>query len=151
VDEHYGTVEDITMTHTVVKVWDWRRYILPNSVMMSKYLVNYTISDPYIWAHVDFYVAPDEDLNKVEELALQIAREHMVNKSLEQPRFWVMGMERDAVHCWVAAWANSPSDAWSFSARLRRELTARLREQGIRTQLLQYELKENKPRPKSRT
>ena len=150
-DEHYGTVEDITMTHTVVKVWDWRRYILPNSVMLSKYLVNYTISDSYVWAHVGFYVAPDADLTQVEKIALQSAREHMVDKSFEQPRFWVMDMEKDAVHCWVAAWASSPSDAWTFSARVRGDLVARFQEQGIRTQLVHHEAKEHHSRPRSRT
>jgi small-conductance mechanosensitive channel len=150
VDEHYGTVEDITMTHTVVKVWDWRRYILPNSVMLDKYIVSYTISDPYIWAHVDFYVAPDADLDRVEQMALQTAREHMVNKSFEQPRFWVMGMEKEAIRCWVAAWANSPSDAWSFSANVRRDLLSRMRQEGIRTQLLHHQEKERRPRRRSR-
>jgi small-conductance mechanosensitive channel len=148
-DEHYGTVEDITLTHTVVKVWDWRRYILPNSVMLGKYLVNYTISDPYIWAHVGFYVAPDADLGKVEQLALQTAREHMSNRSFEQPRFWVMDFEKDSIHCWVAAWSNSPSDAWTFSANVRRELVMRFKEQGIRTQLVQHEAKDSRPRPRS--
>ena len=149
-DEHYGTVEDITMSHTVMKLWDGRRYILPNSVMLSKYIVNYTISDPYVWAHVDFYVAPDAELQRVEQIALQIAREHMINKSFEQPRFWVMDMEKDTVLCWVAAWTNSPSDAWSFAANVRRDLVLRLREEGIRSQLLHHEAKERRKPPRSR-
>ncbi|MGE9291710.1 MAG: mechanosensitive ion channel domain-containing protein, partial [Puniceicoccales bacterium] len=27
-DKQYGTIEDITPTHTVIKLWDWRRYVV---------------------------------------------------------------------------------------------------------------------------
>jgi small-conductance mechanosensitive channel len=39
VDDHYGTIEDVTTTHTTVKLWDWRRYVVPNSAMLQMRLL----------------------------------------------------------------------------------------------------------------
>jgi small-conductance mechanosensitive channel len=35
IDNQYGTVEDIALTYTVVKVWDWKRYIIPNALVLQ--------------------------------------------------------------------------------------------------------------------
>ncbi len=134
-DDAYGTVEDITMTHSVIKIWDWRRYVVPNSRMLTKDVINYTLFDTYVWAHVEFFIAYDADLRRVEDLAIEIAEEQMQEKKYEDPRFWVMGMEKDAIRCWVAAWANSPAEAWTLRAGIRTELVIRLREEGIATHL----------------
>ncbi len=141
VDSQYGTVEDISMTHSVIKLWDWRRYIIPNSKMLQKEVINYSVESPYLWAHVEFWVSWEADLSVVEYLALQSARQNMLDKTYEQPRFWVMGMEKDAVKCWVAAWNASAADAWIFRARVRYELVHRLKAEGIYPHLNLHEHK----------
>ena len=70
VDDFYGTVEDITVTHTTVRLWDWRRYVVPNAKMMNSSLVNYSLHDRFQWAYVEFWVGPEVDLEVVEELAV---------------------------------------------------------------------------------
>lgn len=65
VDGNYGTVEDITLTHTIIKIWNWRRYIISNSQMLSKEFVNLTIKDLFQWMHVEFWVAHHSDILKV--------------------------------------------------------------------------------------
>lgn len=73
IDEQYGTIEDITPTHTVIKLWDWRRYIVPNSGMLAKEIFNFSTRDSFLWAKIEFYVAHDADLQLVESLAVAIA------------------------------------------------------------------------------
>jgi small-conductance mechanosensitive channel len=70
IDDWYGTVEDITATHTTVKVWDWRRYLVPNGRMLQKAFFNYSVFDSYQWAYVEFWVAPDADIDLVQEIAV---------------------------------------------------------------------------------
>ncbi len=135
IDDAYGTVEDITMTHSVIKIWDWRRYVVPNSRMLTKDVINYTLFDTYVWAYVEFYVAYDADLRRVKKLAIETAGEQRQEKKYEDPRFWVMGMEKDAVRCWVAVWTDSPAEAWILRADIRSGLAIRLREEGIATHL----------------
>ncbi|MFP4491280.1 MAG: mechanosensitive ion channel family protein [Spirochaetaceae bacterium] len=139
VDSQYGTVEDISITHSVVKLWDWRRYVIPNSKMLQKEVINYSLDSPYLWAHVEFWVSWEADLSVVEYVALSVARQNMLDKTYEQPRFWVMAMEKEAVKCWVAAWNNSAADAWIFRARTRYDLVHRLQAEGVTPHLHLYE------------
>ncbi len=106
--DNYGVVEDITITHTSIKLWDWRRYVIPNQQMLQTAFINYTIIDQLVWAHVEFFVSPEADLEQVRDIAVDCARQSPANSQAERPRFWVMGMEKDAVRCWVAGWTNNP-------------------------------------------
>ena len=133
VDDKYGTVEDITITHTVVKIWNWRRYIIPNSRMLAKELINCTINDAYQWTHVEFLVSYDADLELVKETAMQAATRSKYFANYEDPRFWIMDMEDKGYKCWVAAWADSPIDAWELGNDIRTELIRRFKQIGIRT------------------
>ncbi|MEJ2157400.1 MAG: mechanosensitive ion channel family protein [Desulfobacteraceae bacterium] len=134
IDNNYGVVEDITITHTVVKVWNWRRYIIPNSRMLSKEITNCTINDAYQWTHVEFYVSYDSDISQVKELAVN----SKYFADYEDPRFWIMDMEEKGYKCWVAAWADSPVDAWELSNDIRTELIKQFRACGIKTHKLEH-------------
>jgi small-conductance mechanosensitive channel len=131
-DQQYGTIEDITSTHTTIKLWDWRRYIVPNSQMLSAKVISYTLHDPYRWTHVEFWVSYDADLDRVKEIALAapLGCEHYAPH--EAPVFWIMELARDAVQCWAAAWADSPSDSWMLGVHMRTEIILGLRQHGIR-------------------
>jgi moderate conductance mechanosensitive channel len=131
IDEAFGTIEDITITHSVIKMWDWRRYVIPNSRMMIKDIINYTLFDTFIWAYVEFYVSYEADLAKVETLAIRAAEDHIHEIEFEEPQFWVMGMEKDSILCWLAVWAKTPSDAWVLRSDLRVSLIRMLKAEGI--------------------
>jgi small-conductance mechanosensitive channel len=132
IDQQYGTIEDITPTHTVVKLWDWRRYIVPNSGMLSKEVFNFSTRDSYLWAKFEFYVAHDADLQLVESIAVQTASQHRLLVGNEQPQFWVMGMEKESIKCWLAMWTAAPADAWTINVEIRRDLTRKLNDAGIK-------------------
>jgi small-conductance mechanosensitive channel len=133
VDNNYGNIEDITITHTVVKIWNWRRYIIPNSRMLSKEIINCTINDSYQWTHVEFWVSYDSDLNKVRELAVDAASHSKYFADYEDPRFWVMDMAEKGYKCWIAAWADTPIDAWELANDIRTSLISAFKSNGIKT------------------
>ncbi|QDU40944.1 Miniconductance mechanosensitive channel MscM precursor [Maioricimonas rarisocia] len=133
VEGHYGTVEDITVTHTAIKVWDWRRYVVPNSKMLDSTFVNYSLFDEYLWVHVEFWVSFAADLDVVRTTAIEAAARSDHYVDYEEPRFWVMEMGKEGIRCWVAAWADSPSDGWSLANDVRTELIGTLRRKGIET------------------
>jgi small-conductance mechanosensitive channel len=133
IDKEYGTIEDITPTHTVIKLWDWRRYIVPNSGMLSKEVINFSTRDSFLWAKLEFFVAHDANLEEVESVAVGLARESPYHVGHEEPRLWVMGMEKEAIKCWLAMWAGNPADAWSIRTEVGRALTIELNKRGIKT------------------
>jgi small-conductance mechanosensitive channel len=55
VEGFYGTIEDVTLTHTVVKIWDWRRYVIPDARMLSDPFVSASLFDPFVWSSVEFW------------------------------------------------------------------------------------------------
>ncbi|WP_297742756.1 mechanosensitive ion channel family protein [uncultured Tessaracoccus sp.] len=54
VDEHLGTIEEITLTYVVVASWDGRRWIVPSTVFISKTFENWTRSSPKLLGTVEF-------------------------------------------------------------------------------------------------
>ena len=133
IDGHYGTVEDIGLTHTTIKRWDWRRYVLPNSKMLNHDFLNYTLRDGWIWAYIEFWVSLDADLEEVERIAVEGYRSsESLADTEDPPGFWVLGVEKDAVRCWAAGWADGPGNAWMVNSDARRALVKGLKEAGIR-------------------
>ena len=133
IDKDYGTVEDITITHTVIKLWDWKRLIIPNSQMLSKEMISYTTKDSYLWAYVEFWVDYDADILTVEEIALDAAQRSLHFAREGVPRFWIMEMAREGIKCWVAAWTKSPTDSWYIKIDIRTRLIQEFKKRGIKT------------------
>jgi small-conductance mechanosensitive channel len=122
VDGHYGTIEDITTIHTVLKLWNWKRVIFPNSMMLTQKVINYTKTDLFQWVNIEFVVSYDCDLDRVERLV----KREVVNcnhfADYEDPRFWVIGMEERSFKCWVVAWADNPPAAWELGHEIRSKI-----------------------------
>jgi len=73
VEGEWGRVEEITSTYVVVKLWDWRRMVLPLTYFIQKPFQNWTRDDTRLigvsWLYVD-YEAPIERLRaKLEDIA----------------------------------------------------------------------------------
>ena len=139
-DSHYGTVEDITATHTTIKIWDWRRYVVPNARMLNANLINYSLNDTFLWVSVEFCVAHDADIDQVREIALSAPKTSPSYRDYEEPRFWVMKLEREHIQCWVVAWADNPPEGWLLGNDTRTELVRQFRAAGIRTHTYRLDL-----------
>lgn len=128
IDGEYGTIESISLTYSVVKLWDWKRYIIPNHKLLNKEVLNLSLIDGYQWSAVKFYVDPQCDLAQVQRLAIEAARSSQFYQSYEAPSFWVIQMHKEAIECWIAAWTDTPSDAWGFRHETAMRLSALMRE-----------------------
>ena len=56
VEGEWGTIEDITLTYVVVKIWDLRRLIVPVTYFLEKTFQNWTRSTTDLLGTVFFYV-----------------------------------------------------------------------------------------------
>lgn len=131
IDGHYGSIEDINLFSTIVKTWDWRRYIIPNIKMIQNNFESYSLTDHYQWASVEFYISYENDVKRVEKLAIQAAKKSPYSAGKEEPTFWVMDMHKDSIKCWIAAWANSAKEAWELKNDIRTALVKSFQAQGI--------------------
>ena len=140
IDQQYGTVEDISITHTKIKTWDWKRYVIPNSRMLSKEFINLTLNDTLLWAYLEFTVSYDADIERVKEMAIGVASRSEYCTGQEAPQFWIMRMDKEAVTCWVAAWAESPAEAWNLKSDIAINLIKVFRAEGIATHISYVDL-----------
>ena len=137
-DGHYGTVEDITATHTTIKLWDWRRYVVPNRQMMQSNFINLSLNDRHIWAAVDIWVDYQADLDRIRTVAVESAKESRHFTGAEEPEFWVLELGRDGVRCMVAAWTDLPSKAWSLKHDICAGIATVFQREGIKATVRHY-------------
>jgi len=136
IGEMYGMVEDITMTHSVIKIWDSKRYVVPNSEMLREKFLNYTLIEPTQWATVEFWISYNEDLNMIKELAVNIAdNSPFKNNKGHDSSFWIMEMGEKGIKCWVSALTDSPANGWDFKTDVRTKLCLKFCELGIKPHL----------------
>ena len=142
IGEMYGMVEDITMTHSVIKIWDSKRYVVPNSEMLREKFINYTLIEPTQWATVEFWVSYNEDLNMIKELAVNMADNSPFKKKGDNlSYFWIMEMGEKGIKCWVSTLTDSPANGWNFKTDVRTKLCLKFCELGIKPHLNYTNLK----------
>lgn len=130
--ESYGVVEDINMTHTIVKLWDWQRLVIPNQLMISQSFVNYTIVNQSQWSKVEFWVSYEADIELVKKTAISLASKSPHRIVDTEPEFWIMEMTPQNIKCWVAALTDSPSNGWLFRSDFRTQLYIELKRLDIK-------------------
>ncbi|MBT6180227.1 MAG: mechanosensitive ion channel [Deltaproteobacteria bacterium] len=131
IDGHWGKVEDISLTYSIIQVWDWRRYIIPNSELLNKNFINYSLVDTFQWSYVEFWVSYEADLDEVKRLAMEATASSSAFVAYEEPSFWVMEMAKDGIRCWVAGWVDTPADGWTLTHDIRTTLSMSLHRNGI--------------------
>ena len=72
----YGQVEDLTLRHTVIRTSDNRRIIVPNSIMSTEPIINWSIREPEIIWTVDFDLEKAGDIDRAREIIIEKARSH---------------------------------------------------------------------------
>ncbi|MGQ9719258.1 MAG: mechanosensitive ion channel family protein [Nitrososphaerales archaeon] len=72
----FGFVEEITLRHTVVRVWDNRRMIIPNSVLDDEVIVNYSLKDPTMLVPVFVQISYESDIDKAMKIMVDVAKKH---------------------------------------------------------------------------
>lgn len=73
---HFGTVEDITLRHTVIKNPENRRVIIPNAVISSETILNSTISDPKVCTFLEIGISYSSSIDKAISIIREEAKKH---------------------------------------------------------------------------
>lgn len=136
INDVYGTVEEITLTHTYVRTIDDHRVVIPNELFASTPVSNYSKGAPGSMVQVGFSVPLGSDLQFVRRTALAVA-DSLAPAPVESPnRVEVQALEATSVTLRVSLYAADPL--------LRRELASNLRA-ALATQLGEASLGERDP------
>lgn len=74
VEGEWGNVEEITATYVVVKLWDWRRIVLPLTYFITKPFQNWTRENARLIGTAMFYVDYEAPIDKLREAYERIVR-----------------------------------------------------------------------------
>jgi small conductance mechanosensitive channel len=72
----WGFVEDITLRHTVIRSFENRRYIIPNSVIGNETILNSSIVDERANNMIEFSVSYDSNIDEVFKILKEEAEKH---------------------------------------------------------------------------
>ncbi|MFC5345888.1 mechanosensitive ion channel family protein [Brevundimonas staleyi] len=67
VENEWGNIEEITATYVVVKLWDWRRMVLPLSWFISNPFQNWTRENARLIGTAFFYVDYEAPIDRLRE------------------------------------------------------------------------------------
>ncbi|MCF8042963.1 MAG: mechanosensitive ion channel family protein [Desulfarculaceae bacterium] len=116
-EDHYGTVEDITLRHTIVRTWENKRLIIPNEKIDSMILLNHSIIDPKILCRVEMGVSYDTKIDLARRLILEEAQNcpHRMPASTapEQPWVKVISHGDFSIGLRLYMWCPNMDEYWS--------------------------------------
>ncbi len=154
-EKYFGTVENITLRHTVLRDLENRRIIIPNAVINSEIIVNSDFEDDTIIRFVDFQISMNANL----ELAKKIMAEEVANhpkfvdtrtdaqKTEGCPLVQVRVIGLDAYSMIVRAWAGAKdnSDAFILYCDLLESIKKRFDTEGVEIPYPHHVILKEKP------
>jgi Small-conductance mechanosensitive channel len=136
-----GDVEDITLRHTVIKDFENRRVIIPNSVISNDTIINSTITDEKTCMFIELAVVYATDLNKAMDIMQEEAMKHpyyIDNRSDEdQARkeppvvVRVMTFLDGGIQLRASVWARNPNDGFILKCDLNKSIKERFDKEQI--------------------
>lgn len=140
-NQYQGFVEDITLRHTVIKDFQNRRIIIPNSTVGNADILNHNIDDPKVCEYVEIGISYDSDV----DLAMEIMREEALKhpsyidnrtpqeKASGDPvvRVRLIGFGDSSVNLRAYVWVNDPVSGFLLRFDLYKSIKKRFDEEGI--------------------
>ncbi|NGX43241.1 MAG: Mechanosensitive channel MscK [Chlamydiae bacterium] len=108
-NETRGEIQEISVRSTIITTNDGLEVLIPNSEMISKRIVNWTLRDPYRRVHIPFSVAYGSDIDKVAKVVTDLANKMpstLQKVGVREPQVYLTkfgdnGLEMDLV-VWVS-------------------------------------------------
>ena len=128
-----GTVEDITLRHTVIRCFDNNRVVIPNSVINKEILKNSDYEDSVIGNFLELTVSASDDIRKaIEVLEEIIIRQPLVlTNEIYNPGILVKDLTKDGYVLKATVWTKTVDDNFEASSEIRIQIHKRFREEQI--------------------
>jgi len=136
-----GIVEDITLRHTVIKTFENKRLIIPNSVISTESVLNFTIQDRKILSLSNFMVGLGADIEIVKSIVIEEASkldfviDNRTPKAIIEniPEFDVRLVEITDVAMYIQAhiWLSDPLKELKIKSVFQEAVYKRFNEVGI--------------------
>ena len=136
-----GVVEDITLRHTVIRNYENKRIVVPNSKMSSEIIINFNLYDEMVRRYVDFSVDYNSDIDLVMKIMKEECEKHPLcidartelDKLEGRPKVEVrlIGFGESELKFRAYACAQNPGDAFELHTQLNVTIKKRFDADGI--------------------
>lgn len=136
-----GVVEDINLRHTVIRNFENKRIIIPNSVISNEILINSNYNDDRIIKWIDMGISYDSDIDLAKKIMAEEVEAHpnfVDNRNAEQIEngdplvpVRVLSMGDSSVNLRAWATAEDPPSAFIMGCDLLESIKKRFDKEGI--------------------
>ncbi len=125
-------VEDIRLTYTILRTWDNRRLMVPNSLIQSQTIVNYTTIDATVLVPIFVTISYKSDSQKAMALMVDIAKNHPECLPVgDLPNAVIMDFDTTGVKLRLLSRAKDQSTAFSMTRNILAEVKKEFDKNGI--------------------
>jgi small-conductance mechanosensitive channel len=136
-----GDVEDITLRHTVIKDFENKRVIIPNSVISNETIINSTMTDEKLCVFIEIAISLSADLGKAIQVMQEEASNHPlcidnrteeeINNGTPKVDVKVITFLDAGLQLRAYAWSRNSSDAFNLKCDLNRSVKEKFDQQNI--------------------
>lgn len=140
-DTMIGRVADITLRHTVIRTFNNRMIVIPNSIINKEKLVNYDLGDPKCCEYVEMGISYDSDVDLAKKIMQEECQSHPLvydNRSEDDKqegkpiiRVAVVEFEDSAVVIRAWVWASNYGDAIAVKRDAYESIKKRFDAEGV--------------------
>jgi small conductance mechanosensitive channel len=126
--DYTGIVEDITLRHTVIRNFENKRIIMPNSKISAETIINNNLFDDRIRRYIDFSIDYSSDIDKAMQLMRDICEAHPltidgrlkdeIEKNFPIVEVKLIGFGESEMKLRAYVWAANPIDAFELHTEL---------------------------------
>lgn len=136
-----GVVEDITLRHTVIRDFENRRIVIPNSVISNEVLVNADLEDERVCKHVEIGITYDSSIDLAKKIMAEEVALHPLSLDIRSPEqiaegvpeviVRVLRLDNSAVVLRAWAWARDSADGFVLNCDLLESIKKRFDHEGV--------------------
>mgnify|MGYP001765500343 CR=1 FL=1 len=125
-------VEDMRLIHTIMKTWDNRRLVVPNSILQNEAIINYSMKDPSVLVPISVQVSYESDIPRAMQIMTEAARTHYdCMPSGDLPNTVVMAFQNSGILLRLLTMAKDQSTAFDMTRDLLLNIKMKFDEDGI--------------------
>jgi small-conductance mechanosensitive channel len=136
-----GDIEDITLRHTIIKDFENRRIVIPNTVISNEVIINSTLTDEKVCMFIELGISHEADVAVAQRIIQEEAMRHpyyIDNRTPEELAkgdppvvVRVMGFTEVATQLRGYVWARNPNEGFDLKTDLHKAIKERFDREGI--------------------
>ncbi len=124
-----GKIESINLGYSVIRTFDHRRVVVPNSVMASSVIVNLTKGDPRTLASIPVTVGQAQDIDQARAVLTDLAQAHPLVQEVEGCP--VTRLDDYSITLTLQVWCAHAGEAKRIEFDIYEQAARRFAEEGI--------------------